>query len=734
MPELKKTSNYGKGRAAHYHVVYLRDKDGITSIDKNHSHQIIWQEVTIPQMQPDETGMPTLIQVPTGEGNLVVQPAQDGHTHELTDLEIKPEKEDKEDKEKTVEDVIKIFKYIKGIEEDSRKKSHESCEFARGEQWDKQLKKKLNNEDRAALTFNEIEASIDVLCGYQRQNRTEFKAYPIEDGDSRAADILNVLVKSIEMQNEFSFTDSMVFKDLTIPGRGFFHAYIDYDSGNMNGEIKIDQFAWDDVYLGQHEKLDASDCEALIKSKWYSMQKLKQEFPDKAEDVDREVELIDEFIDKPHTQYSEGQYDKSKNVLPHTDPDLVDTIKKEFRVLELWRKQFKRVPVITDLNELYFNGSDLKASDVSAFETIQDLKVVKKRVVSMRITKIASHVLLDDNYMDDEDFDIFPAYAKKEGDNWWGKVEAAKDPQREENKRISQTSDILNKVASYVRYYDDSTFTTPKDRKDFEEKSTTPGALLKIANIQQPPHLVEGIKFPNELAMYSEIMTNKRRNIMNINPELLGANIKTESGVAQIEKKKQALIGNEFIFDNLRFTKKRLYKYVIKLIQKVFTPERILRIIENQNNMKPIKIGGQPLFPKMPQPQMEQGGMANPMQDPNQMAMMQQQMMEQRRQEILEILRNTDLTKFDIAIDESPESPTKRQANFAEWQRAAAQGYPTPPTMLYELSDLPDKERWIEEVKTMLQQQQEMEQRKMDNEIKKTLIAKQEPQMAGSGR
>src|SRR3989304_3839222 len=82
------------------------------------------------------------------------------------------------------------------------------------------------------------------------------------------------------------------------------------------------------------------------------------------------------------------------------------------------------------------------------------------------------------------------------------------------------------------------------------------------------------------------------REISNINNEMLGLNSNATSGIAQAEKKKQGLVGNEFLFDNLSLSKKRLARRYIKLVQKIYTPERIMRVLNNLNNKNPIDIGG----------------------------------------------------------------------------------------------------------------------------------------------
>ena len=84
----------------------------------------------------------------------------------------------------------------------------------------------MESIERAALTINEIEPKIDLLSGYQRQNRTDFKFMPVEEGDQRVADILNVVVKNITDQCQYPHEETLVFEDMAIRGRGCFNIYV----------------------------------------------------------------------------------------------------------------------------------------------------------------------------------------------------------------------------------------------------------------------------------------------------------------------------------------------------------------------------------------------------------------------------------------------------------------------------------------------------------------------------
>ena len=676
MAELLKTTSYGKGRGAHTHVVYISNGQGVTSTDNKHSHVVT---IIPPQMGINGPSAPQ-----------IAIELVDGHTHELIQLPLSDKKPKKKDKE-ILDETKALYEFSKTLENDSRKKGIESEAFFDGTgQWDEKVKQDLESKQRACLTINEIAPKVDLLSGYQRQNRSDIRYFPVEGGDGRIADILNVVSKNILDQNDYEYEETSVFEDEVIPGRGNIHHYVDY-TDNLLGDIKVEHYPWKDCGYGPHEKLDASDCEYLWKSKWFSRAKIEAQWPEKKKEFQAEYDVT--FAKEIP---SEDGYDKTVELGTIASADWVEVAKKEFRVVTVERKEYEDIPVLVNAeDDFYFNAKFVDGKDIAAAKTIPGITEVKKKTHRLRVTTITAHTVLEDKYDEMTDnFHVIPVYARKKGTSFWGKVEGAKDPQREVNKRHSQTVDILNKVATQGHFYDTETFSTPKDLQDWKKNSSTPGFNQKVSDVNRPPKPSDRVPFPGELVRFSELESQKIKEIFNVNSELLGQGGVSQSGVAMQEQKRQGLIGNEFLFDNLNRGKKKLGKVLVSYIQKTHSPERILRIIEDQNSRKAIEIGKQPYDPA-------------------------------RREEILNLLQNADLTKYDVAVAMSNFNPTMRAANFAVWAEMANKRPDIPLPFLIELSDLPDKDKFLQMAMQNQQQRMQEEQGKQQTEIVKTLIAKQ---------
>jgi len=687
MKQLKKLSRVGLGRAAHSHIVYLNDETGVglCSTEMGHTHEIVFQPPTDPQL--DEMGNQV---APGAPGGWFVQPALDGHTHTIEDYSAKAAKKKEEDTQ-VLSDIRELFKTGRELEKDSVEKARESEKFYSGEHWDQVEKSRLESLSRAAVTINKIEKNVDQICGMQRQERTDIRFIPQEGGDQKVADLLNVTTKHILNRCFFPREESAAFEDSVIGGRGLLNIFVKFDN-DLRGEIVVEKFPYLDVVFGPHEKLDLSDCEYLIKHRFFSKAKIKQLWPDKAEDVDKDFD--DYIIERESVQYSVDHYGKGSGFQAIGDDVMVDIAKKEYRVLECWRKVYEKASVIANAQEdFYFNAYGWDAKDLKSARTIPGFFVIENNITKFRVTKTAGGVVLSDEYPAElpvDDFFIIPIYAKKRGQKFWGKVESAKDPQKYVNKQYSLTLDIGNKMSAYGWFIDSTTF-PDNEKEKFKRLASSPGFVVEVTDSNRPPLQVQGVKFPSELINLMEVGKNEITESMNIINNPNGAN---ESASLFVQRRNDKLLGSEYLFDNLSFAKQKLGRLLVKLIQKYYSPDRIVRIVRNANSKEPVELGGQPVE-------------------------------EFSDEDIQGLFTATDLELYDVEVSESAWSPSMRLSTFMLLSELARSGQPIPPEALLEFADMPAeiRNKLINMMAQQGQAQASAEQAKADAEIQKTLIA-----------
>lgn len=108
--------------------------------------------------------------------------------------------------------------------------------FALGKQWSDEDLKKLEKAGVKPVTDNRIAPNLYLLTGLERQNRTDFKAFPKGDEDGLKADVASVLFKDAIEKSGFQFESSDQFKDGITCGESHLELYLDYTDSIINGK------------------------------------------------------------------------------------------------------------------------------------------------------------------------------------------------------------------------------------------------------------------------------------------------------------------------------------------------------------------------------------------------------------------------------------------------------------------------------------------------------------------
>lgn len=302
--------------------------------------------------------------------------------------------------------------------------------------------------------------------------------------------------------------------------------------------------------------------------------------------------------------------------------------------------------------------------------------------------------VVDDGFIEEMDFDVIPVYAHRRRGKWWGKIEKVKDLQRLINKTYSQFVDIISKVVNYGYFYDSQTFPNKRAKDRFLKNASIPGFTQEITDVGRPPLKEEGVRFPTEIVNAIALFNQNMREILNINLDMLGFSNSERSGTAMRQKIAQQLLGNDYMFDNLSFAEKILGKIILSKIKKIYSTERIIRIIGKEMNNNPeLTIGGQPVT------------------DVNVEA-------------IARILRDINISDYDVVVGESSASPSAMMGNFLMLMELAGKGVPIPPEAIITFAPTPNKDKILQALEASHAQQQASEEMKYKTEIAKTLIAK----------
>ncbi len=698
----KKTGKFGLGAFSHDHIVSIDEATGeaFVSFDKKHTHKAMY----FPPQEESQDEFGNII--PGSPGGYLLEPADDGHTHNEL-FEIVPPKNKKSDLKKDsdrVAEVLDLFKDATQIEGESHEKAEESWDFYKGKQWDDVDKNYLIGLDRSCLTINEIERHVDILCGHYSDVMTDIQYRPQEGGDQKVADLLNALTKQILYNCNFRREDLKVFLSQIVRGRGAFNIYVDFIK-DIRGTIRVESFPNCNLWCGPHDQEDLSDCEYLFKERMFSLDKLKQLFPDHADKLESQHQELSEIEGmKNHVQYEANQYALSDNrniVFEVNGKAMVNIARKSYRVLECWQKVYlpSTVIVSSDGTE-FFDAKGWSSSDISRIESIVDsagnklFYKISRVIPRIRITKVCGSLVLADEFpadLPEDDFYIVPVYAKKDRNSFWGKVESAKDPQRGVNKRASQAIDIANKASSYGFFITPGTFENPTEERKFMENSTSPGFVAKITDFTNKPQTIEGVKFPSEIVQLMALDSQKVAESMNVVVDTGQANAPQSHLIYQYRNRLQ---GNQFLLENMNLAKTKLGRLLVGLIQRYYDADRIYRMLNTTSTSNPVMIGEQPI--------------------------------QDFTSEDIEVLLNTaDLVNYDVIVSQTESSVSTRTATYMLLSEIMQSGAQVPPEMFIKLSDIPQsqKDELLQILASAQEGQMQQQQTAAETEVEKTLIA-----------
>lgn len=674
----------------HYHLVFIEEERGagITNIEDGHFHQVIFD--------PQVGGWTYSFE---GEGS-------DIHSHVSEDFSPTYPKS-KEEESKIVNDVYGLFQEWTENESDSVKNARKAEDYYWGDQWEHGDKEYLASKGRAALTINKIERMVDQLVGEQRQERTDLRYYPQEEGDQVVSDILNQVSKLLLEKNGFEQEKSAVFEDMVVTGKGVFDLWVDF-SKSIEGEIKVDRFQWDNVVFAPFEKMDLSDCDGYVKHKMYSKAKLKNMFPEKEDEISKLFDSLNVLGNRDEPGFLSDTTGNSINMsggvpLQISGYSNLDISKKSLRLYECWRREYKTSYVIVDATrDFFFAAEGWSSALVNKAKKFPDgmFSVVPKESSHIRISKICGTVLLSDEYPADlpsQDFYVVPVFGKKKNGKWKGKVIGGIDPQNEINRRHSQAMDIGNQ-AGYGWFFDNTTFGgDKKSERDFFDNIATPNFKLKVQDVRHGPMKQEGGKFPAEIVQLMQVAEQSLMDTVAIDFGAPGG--ANQSAAHFLATKKSRLLPNEHLFDNISFATRRVGSLLIKMMQKYYSPDRMLRILTNNaarsGGSDKMMIGGQPLSSYSPE-------------------------------QVYQLLQTADLNQYDVLVGESSYSPTARLGTFMVLREMAQSGAPIPPDLMIEFLDIPEdvKNKVRQSLAAQAQAQSQEMQIKANMEKDKSLIAK----------
>lgn len=552
-----------------------------------------------------------------------------------------------------------------------RKDAKEDYEFYMSKQWSTADLSVLKEEKRPYITINRIKPLINLLSGYQRLNRYEPDFLPRTPDDLKLCQLRKGLTKFIFDTTDFERTESRVFMDSVICGRGYFAVEYEWEQDSLDGNICISRCSPFELFPDpESREPDNSDAQYWARARWISKDRVIAAYPEHKEEIQQMTRKYDsgeeecEFLSDGESLWYE-----------------IET--KKIRLVEIWEEQHERRSSYLLADGRIVDRKDMKPEWMSIM--VREIKIPR---TDIKTTAFVGDIMLetgDSPYKHGKfPFVSLNAYFMGEGDEPCGIVRDLKDSQREENKRRSQIAHILNNQANAGWIIDEHALDDQQER-NLKKFGNVPGVVIKKkpnTNMQR----IEPGSFPANLEAMEQICKQDMQELSGINPEMMGINVPAAASGRAIElKQRQAVTQIAPLFDNLRDTKRELLKRLWGskgrpgLVQQYYSEERTFRITTPS---------GKPDFITVNQKVQEQ--------DPETGMMIEK------------TLNDLSIGEFDIVVTDTPATATQRLANYYQLIDAANAGIVMPPEVLLEAMDIPEKESIRQLLANQQQQQMQM--------------------------
>lgn len=639
------------------------------------------------------------------------------------------------DKKLTVDRSLSDFKKAYSAKSKLIERQKEDFLFRLGHQWDEKKYEALKSKGIEPVTDNRIQPNISLLTGLERQNRSDFKAFPEGEEDSVKAEIATALFKHSVKQSDFQYKSSEAFEDGVTCGESYLELYLDNTYNLLNGKPCWKKLDYNVVFPEPgYKEYDYSDARYIYK---LTLDIAKEDliglFPDKKKDIERADSGTLDFESfqgggEKHLQRKD--YSKEGGESSETKEGSFDLVERYYKK---WVEKFyvgdRQTGEIKEAEEgekaqsfvdgykqsIFMEQQEYESSMAQYLVSAQmpqdpltpqpmmeePLPPTQKDPERYTIIKrfvpeiwYFAHVPNINKPLADEKAWFYPKWkqwpiipylanfstAPLTGDERHllvqGIVHGVKGSQRKHNSVETLQYLHLNGAANSGWISEEDSWVDPTK---VEALGATPGVNLEYKAGKPAPQRIFPMQLSQGHAQLSATSAEAIKAQLGINADLLAVQEgSSQSGRAIALRQRQGLIMVQKLFDNLSRTKQTCGKFLLTQLGEMYDTETAKKVLGDAflaKNFPPMMLVN------------EMTGQPEPMQD----EMTGQPMAYDKELADLAIAEvlSGDLGQYDVAVGEAVASETMRMANAAELSELASKmpGL-IPPDLLVEESQL----------------------------------------------
>ncbi|RVI91817.1 portal protein [Sinorhizobium meliloti] len=524
----------------------------------------------------------------------------------------------------------KAFEKCNDAEAENRRIALEDIKFSRlNEQWPSEIAKQREMSKRPCLTINKMPAFIRQVVNDSRQNKPAIKVHPVDSGaDVKTADVINGLIRNIEYTSNADVAYDTAIESSVSGGFGYWRVGMDYafdDTFDMDITIErvSNQFS---VYGDPNStSADSSDWDVAFVVDRMPKEEYKRKYKG-AKNTDGEAVCVDFDSDA----WSESDtWINDEGVL----------------IAEWWRREEVQTEIAKLSNGHTYSADDLaKNADLQVGLEAGTLEIVARRVTKThKVTQtiMSGADVLEINEWPGRYIPIIPVYGDEivvEGKRYFRSlIHNAKDAQRMFNYWRTTSTELVALAPRAPWIGRKGTFDSDASR--WATANTENHSYLEFdgeAPQRQPLDSGPAAGALQEALNASDDM----KAIIGIYDASLGARSNETSGKAIMARQREGDIATFHFIDNLSRAIRHTGRILIDLIPKVYTEERMIRVMGEDGTQRAVTINSQ-------EPQAQLGPDGKPILD----------------DEGNPLLAVYDLTsgKYDLTVTSGPSFTTRRE-------------------------------------------------------------------------
>lgn len=465
----------------------------------------------------------------------------------------------------------------------------EDFRFASGgkNQWESQDLQLLRDQNRPALTFNLVGVVINEMIGANQDAKRDAKVVPVGPEDQPKAEILNRLADAIRRTTDEDAADCEAFERGIIGGIA--HTNIDAAPDPRNPvkiRITIEPVHPFEIVMDPASKRrDMGDSDFIFWSRWVRIADFKEEFPKHAKEVDELVHLIDvqgfnspnEMPDNSMTTFGSAFSLEAVGALE--DDRYYDRRRRRIRVIHLeYRQPVKKFFGI--------NPSTRRADELSSenFHRVRSQNIPLQTTTTwdeeFRWLEFTGLNILFDGLspVPIKGFTVKQFVCAR--DHLTGEprglVRDLVDPQREINKRHSQTLHLLNQQGAPGTIAETGAWV---DRTQAETAMRTPGASAEATTGALAANRIMFVKPPVFPTASAEMMKTALEMFFRISgvhiDTLVGQRSGNEAPTTALLRHRRSIMAITKVLQNFQAYQKSMLNGKLQLISNLLPDEQI---------------------------------------------------------------------------------------------------------------------------------------------------------------